>query len=143
MTAERLQQLEFCQQCSLRAFSPKQGIVCSLTMEPATFSQTCPDYNEDSRAAENARIAAAQKREDDLHAQTGSLSKYGIKNGYTAGILLIALGMAWIITGLFLGRLFFYAIFLIVFGIIIMVRAGKNPQANTRKPHRDLLDDTL
>ena len=40
----REEQLKFCSVCQNRAFNPKNGIVCKLTGEQATFEVSCPDY---------------------------------------------------------------------------------------------------
>ena len=48
--------LQFCTVCQNKAFDVKQGIVCSLTSQPADFERSCPDYSEDPNA-----IAAAMR----------------------------------------------------------------------------------
>jgi predicted anti-sigma-YlaC factor YlaD len=45
----REEYLEFCSVCKNRTFNPKQGIICSLTNEVASFAGNCPDYLEDER----------------------------------------------------------------------------------------------
>lgn len=47
----REEQLKFCSVCTKRSFNPKFGIICGLTGEKATFTGTCPDYDEDEREA--------------------------------------------------------------------------------------------
>lgn len=44
---DRVAQLEYCKTCIRREFSPKKGIVCSLTKEQATFAVFCDDFQED------------------------------------------------------------------------------------------------
>ena len=54
-----------CQQCKLREFNPRNGVVCSLThAKPAFEGKECPDFKEDPKVdKERARqIATATGR---------------------------------------------------------------------------------
>ncbi|WP_046755067.1 hypothetical protein [Kordia jejudonensis] len=42
-------QLEFCKKCVNKSFSSSQGIVCGLTNEKPTFTNTCPDFVKDDK----------------------------------------------------------------------------------------------
>lgn len=45
----RAEQLTFCGVCQNRTFNPKQGIICGLTNDLPTFSETCDEYLEDEK----------------------------------------------------------------------------------------------
>ena len=45
----REERLKFCSVCTNRAFNPKQGMICGITNEVASFEGTCADYKEDAR----------------------------------------------------------------------------------------------
>lgn len=48
MALTRNQQLEFCERCLHRKLSLQRGLLCGLTQEPAAFTDSCPDYQEDA-----------------------------------------------------------------------------------------------
>ncbi len=41
-------QLQYCKRCTNKKFG-STGIVCGLTMEKPTFSNTCPDFEPDTK----------------------------------------------------------------------------------------------
>lgn len=45
----RIEQLTFCKVCTNRKFDPSQGIICGLTSSLASFSESCPNYVEDTK----------------------------------------------------------------------------------------------
>ncbi len=51
----RKEQLEFCSVCTNRIFDPKQGIICGLTNQIATFQESCDDFNRDNTVQETAK----------------------------------------------------------------------------------------
>lgn len=58
----REQQLVFCKKCQNRKLDMKQGIICGLTDEKATFQDECPDFKLDEEAAakEQAKVEDAE-----------------------------------------------------------------------------------
>lgn len=52
----REEQLVFCTVCKKRAFDPKHGIVCGITDQVATFTTTCPDFEEDTVASNQVEL---------------------------------------------------------------------------------------
>lgn len=137
----REQRLEYCQQCTKRGFSPKKGVVCSLTNEHAAFEDTCPDFEADPKVVhqykkEQEVKQAAQQKED-----TMGLSQFGVKNGFIAGIIVMAAAILWFVLGLvYLNRIFFYPLILFGFGVFIMAK-GANKQREERENNTD--DDSL
>ncbi len=135
--------LEWCEKCTLRAFSRDKGIVCSLTNNKPNFVDTCPDFSEDERAAKRIELEKTTKAEADKP------SVLGMNSGIGGGIVLIALSIAWFVFGLFsMNRIFFYPPVLLVIGIIAIVR-GANKQTHKKQLRKkqsqtldgDLLDD--
>lgn len=60
----RKEQLEYCKKCVNRKMDMKQGLICNLTNEKATFQNECPDYQFD----ENAKLAPLDDKEGLLKA---------------------------------------------------------------------------
>ena len=54
------ERLEFCKKCANKKFDVKQGILCGLTGEKATFSGTCPDYILDEVAQQEVESSQAE-----------------------------------------------------------------------------------
>jgi uncharacterized RDD family membrane protein YckC len=59
----RLERLEWCNQCTNRAFNLKQGRICGLTQEVPTFEDSCPHYQHDP---EEAALLSQQSAERSL-----------------------------------------------------------------------------
>jgi len=83
----REEQLKFCSVCKNRTFNPKQGIICSITNEIASFAGTCPTYIEDEQEVriENRKVQS-EKHE----------TKRGINKGRYA---LFIIGGLYVIVG--------------------------------------------
>jgi uncharacterized RDD family membrane protein YckC len=75
----RLERLEWCNQCTNRAFSMKQGRICGLTQEVPTFEASCPHYQHDPEEAAVLRQQSAER----------GLSKAEASNGQRVANLLI------------------------------------------------------
>ncbi|MEN8125980.1 MAG: DUF4328 domain-containing protein [Bacteroidota bacterium] len=45
----REEQLEFCKRCTFRKMDMKQGLICNLRGQKATFQDECPDYEVDKK----------------------------------------------------------------------------------------------
>lgn len=48
----REDRLHYCRYCKKRAYSIEQGIICSISNEPASFDINCPLYDEDLKKKE-------------------------------------------------------------------------------------------
>jgi hypothetical protein len=48
----REEQITFCRKCLYRTMDVKQGLICKLTGEKATFNDTCPDFKIDKSVKE-------------------------------------------------------------------------------------------
>jgi uncharacterized RDD family membrane protein YckC len=57
----RLERLEWCNQCTNRAFHIKQGRICGLTQEVPTFEDSCPHYQHDPEEAAVLRQQSAER----------------------------------------------------------------------------------
>lgn len=122
----REDQVKFCKICQNRSFSMDKGVICSLTNEPATFVDECPDFKLDDVAAQEELAREKKQAEVDLEEETGGLSSFGIKDGRTAGIFMIVGAIVWFFAGImFLNRIFFYPFFLVIAGIAVWVKAKK------------------
>jgi len=118
--------LAFCQQCLLRKFNLKKGIVCSLTGEHGAFDPTCPDYQEDEKEKKAIEKKEAEIQQQELEEETLGFSSVGIKDPTIAGFIALAIAAAWFVAGIiYLDRIFFYPIFLVVIGIWAIAKGQK------------------
>lgn len=62
----RAEQLKFCEKCLNRKMDPRQGLVCSLTNEKATFETECADFKLDERVPESVTIKNHDERVQDV-----------------------------------------------------------------------------
>jgi uncharacterized RDD family membrane protein YckC len=53
------ERLQWCQQCTNRAFDLQKGTYCGLTLQPPAFEGQCLSFKEDTKAA--AKLAARQQ----------------------------------------------------------------------------------
>ncbi|MFT5858812.1 MAG: hypothetical protein ACI865_000905 [Flavobacteriaceae bacterium] len=140
-------QIEFCERCKNKAFSPKSGIICALTNEQAKFSGTCKDFVEDAKLTERVELSKKAKAETALIERTYGLSSLGVKNGVSAGIIWITIGFVSTGVVIYLFQVIsFWTVLIIVFGIVITAISAKASAAeNVKKKRRsvghDLLDD--
>jgi hypothetical protein len=86
---DRAYRLSYCKKCALRDFSPKQGIICSLTNEPIVFDQSCESFKEDAKEAESIKIQEDLIKKEAQKTSTLGLSAIGIKSGVLAGLIAI------------------------------------------------------
>ena len=140
----RAEHVAICQTCQKSVFNAKKGIVCSLTGEHANYDTlTCPDFLKDEVAFKRQIAAKERAEREQIESESfGFASKKG-KNQVFGGIALILAGIVWIVTGLLFGRIFFYPIALIVFGVINIVKGGNNMKNQKKKEQNDILDDDL
>lgn len=84
------------------------------------------------------------------HIQSESASTSGVfeaeakmlNSGLWGGILMIVGGIVWLIVGLAINRIFFYPFFLIIAGIVVLVKAAnKQVKKTQRRNTSDVLDD--
>tara|TARA_R110002072_G_scaffold273058_1_gene433323 strand:- start:4085 stop:4510 length:426 start_codon:yes stop_codon:yes gene_type:complete len=140
---ERARQVEFCEKCLNRDYSPKKGIICKLTGNQATFTDSCENYSKDEKAAILVERAVKSKEAAETHESTFGLSAIGIKNGVVAGGVITGLGIGSIIfTITMLGFISLWSILIILAGIIAMVKgASINKKKKLKSSYVDLLDD--
>lgn len=139
----RQEYVAICETCVKHKGDFKRGIVCSLTDDYANFDTTCPHYEKDELAVK--RIARMKQ-----HIQSESASTSGVfeaeakmlNSGLWGGILMIVGGIVWLIVGLAINRIFFYPFFLIIAGIVVLVKAAnKQVKKTQRRNTSDVLDD--
>lgn len=142
----RKEQLEICQTCQRKLFDKQKGMLCGLTNEFAAFESVCPDYLLNPIAAKRAERVENQK--DNLPSiDEGSRGMFGtekklLNSGIGGGILMIVGGTVWIILGLMADHIFFYPIFLIIGGIIVLVKGLAQRAKQMAKPDTSgILDD--
>lgn len=60
---EHARRLEICELCSNKDFSPKSGVICSLTSQRPDFEESCKDFSLDSQMiAKKRRLDESQER---------------------------------------------------------------------------------
>lgn len=127
----------------LRDFSPKSGVICSLTNATATFDQSCNDFSID----EKMEIALEREKKDvvseEVHSNSLGLSVIGIKNGILAGSITIVGALVWLFVGLSYDRIFFYPIILFGIGVIALIKGIVKHQKtlSEKRASETLIDD--
>lgn len=152
----RDQYLAVCNTCLKRQFDKQKGIVCQLTGEHASFDQTCPDLEVDQLAVRRNERIEKHKQElsgglDDISISGSSSStssspfsseKKMLSGGAGTGALMVIGGVVWLGVGLAANRIFFYPFFLIIGGIVVLVKAGAKKAKEIQQPDRsEILDD--
>lgn len=140
----REQRLEFCNKCTNRAFNPKSGVTCKLTGALADFENSCESFQLDNQREKEIELKKHAAAYD--NSQGSGINARSIANGgMGGGIAFIAIGVAWLIGGLFINRIFFYPIIMIVAGIIALVRGISKAREDARKKAlgKDLIDSDL
>ena len=131
--------LQFCQVCTKRTYSGQHGMICNLTNEKAVFENLCKDFTEDTAEKLNLQKENEQNIKSAIYEGTFGLSVIGIKSGITAGILLIAIGLATIFaTVLLFGVLSLWSFLIIIFGIFALIN-GKSIQKKKIKHNPDTI----
>ncbi len=134
---DRAYRLQYCKQCNLRNFNREKGVVCSLTGEHATFDATCESFDRDEDEAKKIQLQKQQATQ--TQASSGSKTNMGI----IGGSLAIVGAIVWFFGGLAINRIFFYPFFLVVYGIISIVKGVNQMKAEKSKiVYNDILDDT-
>lgn len=120
----REQHLQFCKVCTNRKMDPEKGLVCGLTDEYADFEDSCESFTQDVELMRKNQIKRKEERKEMMQSDfTFGLSRFGIKNGFVAGFLLIVVGTIWLAIGLSKGLIFWYPLILIVMGVTAIVIA--------------------
>lgn len=126
-------QLEYCTLCLNRKFSLKEGVICALTEVRADFDDTCPSYSEDADAVKRKKELAELRLAREQESETAGLSKYGIKNQLVAGLIVFLAGLMWLVVGLVgLNLLFFFPMFMIAIGLVIIALGLRKEVAKKR-----------
>lgn len=73
-TMNREQQLQYCRVCNNQHFDAQHGIICSLTLKPAAFEETCPDFSANTSLQDAAIEKASQQARI---AQVGNGKRFG------------------------------------------------------------------
>jgi len=58
----RDRQVAFCSQCKKQKFNPKEGIICALTGQKATFGTNCKDFDQNGETPAKAQHALRRER---------------------------------------------------------------------------------
>jgi hypothetical protein len=146
MKLSREEYVAICETCVKRDFDPKFGLVCSLTKAYANFDTTCENFEQDPSAIKRIDRIKNNTRESAVNnAEAGSIMAFiGNNNSNStsigSGIAITVGGLAWLIIGLFLNRLFFYPIFLIMIGIAVLA-AGIVKKSKKKLDTANVLDD--
>lgn len=120
----REHQLSFCEKCTKREFSPKEGIVCSLTSAQATFEKNCVDFEVDPNMVRWKENVEKDNTRSDNMKKTLGFSAFGPKNGMIASgafILILLITNLWTIFSL--GIISFWMVGLFVAFIVGFVNS--------------------
>ena len=71
---DRKHQLSFCRICTKRSFTPKEGIICSLTNAKADFENECPNFDVDQAEKEKRDKITEEYTEEQGVDYTASLN---------------------------------------------------------------------
>jgi hypothetical protein len=138
----RAEYVAICDTCLKRRFDSKQGIVCSLTGNHADFETTCRSFEVDQLAADRAARIKQHEKEDVESRGPFALEKKMFSGGIFGGILMIAGGLAWLIGGLAADIIFYYPIFLIIAGIVVLIKGlAQKAQEIQKRDMSHVLDD--
>lgn len=129
---DRSDQLKFCKICLNRTFSPKKGVICKLTNSKANFIGSCSDYLEDTKSKNTLEHKENFKNRIQPDFMFG-LDYIGIKNGVTAGFIIIIIGLVWSTIGLLEGLIYFRPLAIILFGIIAIIISSINKSRRNRR----------
>ncbi|MEX2483554.1 MAG: hypothetical protein WED10_03300 [Brumimicrobium sp.] len=142
---DRAYRLSFCKRCINRSFSPKGGVICSLTSDVATFDQSCKDFSVDEKMELSMKRQEADVIGEEVHSDSLGLSIIGIKNGIIAGIIVIIGAIVWLGIGLSYQRLFFYPIILFLIGVIALIKGIVKQQKSiaAKKVAETVIDDEI
>lgn len=136
----RAEYVAICETCLKRKNNLKKGLICSLTNEYANFNTVCSEYAQDAVIIQQQKDAAAGGQAKVPVFETESSL---MKSGFGGGIAMLIGGVIWIVLGYaFLNRIFYYPIFLIIAGIIVIVReSAKKAKQMNRPDTSGILDD--
>jgi hypothetical protein len=145
----RKEQLKYCKVCENRTFSKREGIICKLTNLKADFEANCDNYTGDQKTINNFNQRHNFKNR--INDFTFGLEIIGVKNGIVAGLIVIGLGFAWAVIGIFRNSLHPYSLVVIVIGLIatavgiinVFRRKKRGPLAGEHIESDDLLDTIL
>lgn len=143
------QKLNQCEQCKKRDFSPKNGLVCSITKEKPDFEDECPDFEIDHRIQKVVEIREEERKNNYASSKTGLLESMGIKNSTIVGIITMSAAAIWFFIGYFsMNTIFFYPPVLFVLGLIKFIQGLNKGNEKVRlksikkkSEKSDLLDD--
>ena len=146
MALSRKEYVEICQTCTKRQFDKKLGLICSLTGQQAAFEIECPDIEIDDLAIQ--RIERMERHKEEMQDRsTGgggffSAEKSMLNSGAWGGVGMIVVGVGWLVIGFMNDWLFYYPIFMIIAGIVVLIRASIKKAQELNKPDTsDILDD--
>ena len=147
----RQEYVAVCEKCAKRKFDRNKGIVCSLTNEHANFESTCTDFETDPEAIKRIERTKNHTQEMAMR-QTGGntykkrdyfiAEKKMMNGGVAGGIMMVVGGLVWLIGGLTVNIVFYYPLFLIIGGIIVIIKNAAKKVNELSKPDTSgILDD--
>ncbi len=139
----REDRLKYCSKCMKRKLDLEKGLVCNLTGEWADFNVSCNDFEEDSAYIEREKYRRLERLEKRLEANTYGLSKYGIRDGTVAGLIIITLAAIWFFVAYFhLYTIFFYPPILALIGAGLILR-DQVDKSRIRKEKKRIMNEDL
>lgn len=136
--------IKYCEKCTKRSFSPKSGIICSLTEAPADFIDTCPTYEEDEKEARMIAMVQEDKINEQKKREPFRMEKSVLNGGIVGGILAMVGATVWFFVAyIYMDIIFFYPPVLFVIGVISLVKgiAKRNEENRKKMNSGSILDD--
>lgn len=118
----REQYVSYCEVCELKGFSPKLGLVCSLTNERPNFEKECESLQKSEGLV--AQAAKDQQRREAIFKadETLGLNKIGVENKVQAGIVIGGFALLSILATIIVWAIIsLWSVVLLIIGISVMV----------------------
>ena len=126
----REERARYCSYCRNKRFDPKIGVICGLTNSDRDFGNECPDLDKDEALFQ---LEEEARKEMELSEETMGMQGLGVKDGVTAGAILIILSVVWLIAGLMINRIFIYSFIGVGIGIVAIIKGSAKKKENARK----------
>lgn len=119
------EQLKHCKVCLNRTFDMRRGMLCGLTDDQPTFTDSCPDFKEDAEAKKEEEA----KQQDLGEVSADGETKKGFFGSVWSALLLAVLG---VVRGLMKGFDNPFAYIFIGIGVAWFIIAIVQAQAGSR-----------
>ncbi len=115
------EQLKFCRICIKRKLNPAIGLVCSITDQKPSFTDSCHNFFADEQEAQRL-ITLEKEAAMEENAGFFAQEQKGIQKGVWGGVIMITIAIVWFVVGWYAGYIYFYPPVLFVIGIFALVK---------------------